>query len=116
MRTTPTRVTVPASWLALLLGTALGLLSFAASAALWRAGHPRVAGAAAEAVLLLSLATVAAVTLGAQPTRMRRARVPVGRPVPLAWWPVQHDPLPVLAACVGTPIAAGAGAAALLFR
>jgi hypothetical protein len=97
-------------------GVILGLCVFAASAALWRAGLHTIAGIAAEAVLLLALTCVAAITVLAQPTRMRRARVPISRPVPHQWWPPSRDPLPTIAACVGAPIAAGAGAAALLFH
>ena len=48
--------------------------------------------------------------------RQRRARVPVGRPMPRTWWPPADDPLPALAVCLGAPVAAGAIAAALLFR
>jgi hypothetical protein len=110
------RVSVPAGVLAVLCGLVAGLLTFAACAALWRAGQPHLAGLTAESILLLALVTTAAVTLLAQPARLRRARVPVGRPVPRAWWPAQHDPLPALAALVATPLAAGAGAAMLLFR
>jgi hypothetical protein len=110
------RVDVPARLLAVLCGAVLGLVVFAASAALWRAGMHAVAGLAAETILLLSLTCVAAITVLAQPTRMRRARVPISRAVPHQWWPPSTDPLPALAACMGAPIAAGAGAAALLFH
>jgi len=94
----------------------LGLLTFALTAALWRAGQPRVAYLTAEAVLLGAMAAVSAVVLLAQPARWRRARVPAGRPVPRAWWPPPYDPLPTLAVCVGTPLALGAGAALAVFR
>jgi hypothetical protein len=40
----------------------------------------------------------------------------VGRPLPRNWWPPADDPLPTLAVCMGTPVAVGAIAAALLFR
>jgi len=109
-------VTVPAAVLALLCGAVLGLLSFAASATLWRAGDHAAAGLAADAILLAALTGVAAVTLLAQPARQRRARVPVGRALPIAWWPTTADPLPGLALGVGAPLAAGAAAAAYLFR
>ena len=112
----PPRVSVPAGVLAALCGLVAGLLTFATCAALWRAGLPHLAGATAESILLLTLIMTAAVTLLAQPARLRRARVPVGRALPRAWWPTQGDPLPVLAACLATPLAAGAGAAMLLFR
>lgn len=110
------RVTLSLRGLALLCGAALGLLTFAAAAALWGAGQGHVAQLSSEAVLLLALATIAVVTLFSQPTRMRRARVPVARPLPHAWWPGPADQLPAIAACVGTPLAAGATAAMLLFR
>lgn len=109
------RVSVPAGVLAALCGLVAGLLTFAACAALWRAGESHVARITAETILLLTLATTAAVTLLAQPARLRRSRVPIGRALPPAWWPVQRDPLPALAACVASPLAAGAGAAMLLF-
>ena len=60
---------------AVVCGCVLGLVVFAASAALYRAGMHAVAGIAAESILLLALACVAAITVLAQPTRMRRARV-----------------------------------------
>ncbi|HEV7678211.1 MAG TPA: hypothetical protein VGQ42_06550 [Candidatus Dormibacteraeota bacterium] len=110
------RSAVPTPLQAGLLGALVGLLVLAATAALWQAGLHRVAGLGAEVILLLALTCVAAITVLAQPTRMRRARVPIGRAVPHQWWPPAHDPLPTLAACVGAPIAAGAGAAALLFH
>jgi hypothetical protein len=112
----PRRVAVSAPVLATLCGAVLGLAVFAASAALWRSGLHTVAGLGAEAVLLTALTCVAAIALLAQPTRMRRARVPISRAMPHAWWPPRDDPLPTLAACMGGPIAAGAGAAALLFH
>jgi len=112
----PRRVVVSTILLAGLCGLVLGLGVFAASAALWRSGLHQVAGVAAEAILLTVLTCVAAIALLAQPTRMRKARVPIGRAMPHSWWPPTDDPLPTLAACMGGPIAAGAGAAALLFH
>jgi hypothetical protein len=116
MTSPPRRVTVPASLLAGLCGVVLGLLTFGAAAAIWRSGHAHAATLFAESMLLTALALVAAVTLLAQPARQRRARVPVGRPLPRTWWPPADDPLPALAVCLGAPLAAGAVAAALLFR
>lgn len=110
------RVTVPSSLLCALCGAVLGLAVFAASGALWRAGQARVAGTLAESALLGGLLLVAAVVLLAQPARWRRARVPVGRALPLAWWPPASDPLPGLAAWFGAPLTVGAGAAVLVFR
>jgi hypothetical protein len=112
----PRRVAVSAPLLAALAGALLGLAVFVASAALWRAGLHEMAGLAGKVVLLTALTCVAAIALLAQPTRMRKARVPIGRAMPHAWWPPTDDPLPTLAACMGAPIAAGAGAAALLFH
>lgn len=114
----PPRVTVSASLLALLCGLALGALTFAGAAALWRAGQPRIAGGAAEAMLLAALVLVAAVSLLGEPASRRRARVPIGRALPPAWFGSARgtDPLPVLVACVGGPVAVGAVAAFLLFR
>lgn len=107
---------IPTAVVALACGLILGLLTFAAAAALWRTGHAGGARATADAVLLATLAITAGVTLLAQPRRLRRARVPAGRALPRVWWPPQHDPLPALAVCMGSPLAASAGAAALLFR
>jgi len=113
---TPRRVALPLPLLAALCGALIGLASFAVVAALWRVGATNLALLAAEAILLITLTGMATAILTAQPARIRRARVPVGRAVPHAWWPPQHDPVPVVAACVGTPIAAGVGAALWLFH
>ena len=116
MTTPPRRVSVPIRVLAGLCGAVVGLLTFATAAALWRAGHGEVATILSETTFITALASVAAVALLAQPARQRRTRVPVGRPLPRTWWPPADDPLPALAVCLGAPVAAGAIAAALLFR
>jgi hypothetical protein len=114
---TPRRVvTLSLPLLGALCGALLGLVAFALAAALWRMGATHLAALAAEAILLAALAGMAAAILSAQPTRIRRARVPIGRAVPHAWWPPQHDPVPLVAACIGAPIAAGAVAAMWLFH
>ena len=110
------RIAVPLPLLGALFGALVGLAAFAAAAALWRAGATHAAIDAAEAILLLTLTGMSAAILAAQPNRLRRARVPISRPVPHAWWPPQHDPVPLVAACVGAPIAVGAGAAIWLFH
>src|SRR3982074_2089654 len=46
------RVSVPAGVLAVLCGLVAGLLTFAACAALWRAGQNHLAGGTAESILL----------------------------------------------------------------
>ena len=112
----PQRVTVPLPLLGALCGALLGLLAFAVVAALWRVGATHLAMAAGQAILLVTLTGMAATVLGRQPNRIRRARVPIGRALPHAWWPPQHDPVPLVAACVGAPIAAGVGAAMWLFH
>ncbi|HSP65851.1 MAG TPA: hypothetical protein VLO10_06640 [Candidatus Deferrimicrobium sp.] len=109
-------MTVSLPLLAALCGTVLGLVAFALVAALWRIGADHAAMLAAEAILLITLTGMAAAIVTAQPNRIRRARVPVGRALPHAWWPPQHDPVPIVAACVGAPIAAGVGAAMWLFH
>ena len=116
MRPTPSRVTLPAQMVAVLCGAVAGLVTFAVAAALWRVGRPATASVFSEAVLVACLTALAAVTVFERPTRMRKARVPVGRPVPHAWWPVNEDPLPTLVVCAGAPVAAGATVAALLFH
>ena len=112
----PRRGTVPAPLIGGVLGTVLGLLAFAVLATLWRSGATHAAVLAAEATLLVALAGMAAAILSAEPTRLRRSRVPVGRALPRAWWPPQRDPVPIVAACIGTPIVVGAGAAIWLFH
>jgi hypothetical protein len=113
---TPRRVALSLPLLAALCGSLIGLAAFAAVAALWRVGAAHLALPAAEAILLITLTVMAAAILMAQPARIRRARVPIGRALPHAWWPPQHDPVPIVAACVGAPIAAGVGAAMWLFH
>jgi hypothetical protein len=113
---TPRRVALSLPLLAALCGALIGLAAFAVIAALWRVGAAHMAIPAAEAILLITLTGMATAILGAQPARIRRARVPIGRAVPHAWWPPQHDPVPLVAACVGAPIAAGVGAAMWLFH
>jgi TRAP-type C4-dicarboxylate transport system permease small subunit len=110
------RVALSLPLLGALCGALLGLAAFALIAALWRVGAAHLAVPAAEAIVLLTLTGMAGSILTAQPARIRRARVPIGRAVPHAWWPPQHDPVPLVAACVGTPIAAGVGAAIWLFH
>lgn len=112
----PRRATLPTPLVGALCGAVLGLLAFAVVATMWRLGAPHLAAATAEAILLLTLVGVAAAIVGGQPARLRRARVPVGRAVPHQWWPPQRDPVPIVAACVGAPLAAGVGAAVLLFH
>ena len=113
----PRRTQVSLPLLGALCGTMLGVAAFAVIAALWRSGATHVAAFAAEATLLLALTGMAAAILAAEPARIRRARVPIGRALPPRWWPPQNRPeLPFLAACIGTPIAAGAGAAMWLFH
>ncbi len=99
-----------------MLGAVLGLLTFAVSAWLWRTGLGRVADMTAEAALLAALVTMAAFATLGRPVRMGRARVPVGRVLPPAWWPRDTDTVPFLAAFAGAPVVVGAGAALLLFR
>ena len=113
---TPRRVALSLPLLAALCGALIGLAAFAVIAALWRVGAAHMSLPAAEAILLITLTGMATAILGAQPARIRRARVPIGRAVPHAWWPPQHDPVPLVAACVGAPIAAGVGAAMWLFH
>ncbi len=94
----------------------LGVVIFAIVAGLWRAGATHAAAFAAEAAFLVVLTGIAAVALLARPAKLRRARVPVSRALPRAWWPRDADTFPLLAACAGAPLVIGAGAAVLLFR
>ena len=102
--------------MSVLFGTSVAVLGFLACAALAHAGAVGAAALTAETMLLVALTGVSLTVLAAPHTRLRRARVPIGRAVPHAWWPPQHDPTPLLAACVGAPIAMSAGAAVLLFH
>ena len=110
------RLSVPAPALATICGVFLGLLTFAVAAWLYRTGSIHLATTAAEAALLVALACIAAFAVLPGPTRLRRARVPIGRVMPPAWWPRDNDSVSLLAACVGAPLIIGAGAAMLLFR
>lgn len=110
------RVPMPATAVATFCGVFLGLLTFAVAAWLSRTGAEHLAVIAAEAALLAALACTAGLALLDGPARMRRARVPIDRALPQAWWPRENDSVPLLAACVGAPLVVGAGAAILLFR
>jgi len=110
------RVSVPAPLLAMLGGAFLGVLTFAITAWLWRSGETHAAMLTSQAALLIALTCVAAFAVLGRPARMRRARVPIDRAVPQAWWPRDPDAVSLLAACAGAPIVIAAGAAVLLFR
>jgi hypothetical protein len=111
------RLSVPAPLVATTCGVLLGLLTFVVSAWLYRTGQMHIATTIASAALLASLASIAGAAVIDGPARMRRARVPIGRALPQAWWPRENDgSVPLLAACVGGPLVLGAGAAMLLFR
>lgn len=97
-------------------GAVLGLLTFMVTAWLWRHGATGAASITADAALLLALVCVAAFAVLDGPARLHKARVPVGRVLPPAWWPQDSETVPLLAACVGAPLVVGAGLAALLFR
>lgn len=97
-------------------GAALGLLTFLVTAWLWRQGNGHAASLMADSALLVALVCIAAFAVLDGPARLRRARVPIGRAMPPAWWPHDNDTVPLLAACVGMPLVIGAGLAALLFR
>ena len=107
---------LPAPVLAGVCGIALGLITFLVTAWLWRHGAAQAANLTAEAALLVALVCIAAFAVLDGPTRMRRARVPIGRVLPPSWWPQDSDTVPLLAACVGAPLVIGAGLAVLMFR
>ena len=102
--------------LAASFGAALGLLTFFVTAWLWRHGATGAASTTADAALLIALVCIAAFAVLDSPARLHRARVPIGRVMPPAWWPQDDETVPMLAACVGAPLVVGAGLAALLFR
>jgi hypothetical protein len=110
------RVSGPAPFVATLCGVFLGLLTFVVAAWLYRTGGMHVATTVASAALLVALASIAGAAALDGPARLRRARVPIGRVLPPSWWPRESDSVPLIAACVGTPLVIGAGAAMLLFR
>jgi len=99
-----------------LLGATLGLATFTIVALLWHAGATRAAAQTADYALFVSLFCLAITVVLGQPARRRRARVPINRAVPHQWWPRETDSMQMLAACVGAPLIAGAGAAMLLFH
>lgn len=98
-----------------LVGTLLGLVTFTLSGLLWHAGATAAAASTSGYAVLLALFCLAATVVFGQPTRRRRARVPLNRALPHQWWPREADPVPMIAA-VGGPLILGAGAALLLFR
>jgi hypothetical protein len=110
------KVSLPPPLIASMCGVVVGVLTLAMTAWLYRTGAVHAASQAAEAMLLAALVCVAAAVVGGGPARMRKARVPIGRALPPAWWPRDSDAMPLLAACAGAPIVIGAGAAVLLFR
>ena len=107
---------VPAPFLAAFFGIVLGLITFVITAWLWRHGATQAATLTAEAALLVALVCVAAFAVLDGPTRLHKARVPIGRVLPPSWWPQDNDTVPLLAACVGAPLVLGAGLAILIFR
>lgn len=97
-------------------GAFLGVLTFALTAWMWRVGATHAAMLTAQAALLVALTCIAAFAVIGRPARLRRARVPIDRALPQAWWPRDSDSMPLLAACAGAPLVIAAGAAVLLFR
>ena len=110
------RASIPAPLRAGLLGAFLGIVTFALSAWMWRAGAAHAAALTASAALLATLACVAVLAVLDGPARLRRARVPINRAMPQAWGPREGESVALLAACAGAPLVIGAGAAVLLFR
>lgn len=101
---------------AALVGVATAVAVLAVLALLQILGLTRAAGVTAQAIFLLSLAGAVITSVGSPPTRLRRARVPVSRQLPPAWWPPEPDAVPLLAACVAAPIAIGSAAAMWVLR
>jgi hypothetical protein len=110
------RASLPSPVVAAVCGVLLGVGIFVLVAGLWRAGATHAAALTADTTLMAALTGIAAVALLGRPARLRRARVPVSRALPRAWWPRDADAAPLLAACAGAPLVIGAGAAVLLFR
>ncbi|MGA8016854.1 MAG: hypothetical protein WCB85_13145 [Candidatus Dormiibacterota bacterium] len=111
-----TRLGLPATVVAFLAGSGLGLLTLTIAGLLWHAGATEAAATTADYAVLGGLACLAATVVLGQPARRRRARVPINRAVPHQWWPHDSDAVPMIAACLGAPLLAGAGVAMLLFR
>jgi hypothetical protein len=111
-----TRLGLPSALVAFLAGSVLGLATLTTAGLLWHAGATTAAAVTADYAVLGGLACLAATLVLGQPARRRRARVPVNRAVPHPWWPHETDAVPVIAACLGAPLLAGAGVAMLLFR
>jgi len=110
------KASVPPPVIAAFCGILLGAVTFLLAAWLWRHGAAQAATLTAEAALLAALACVSAFAVLDGPTRLHRARVPIGRVLPPAWWPRDDDTVPLLAACVGAPLIVAAGLAVIIFR
>jgi hypothetical protein len=110
------RAPLPAPLWAALCGGLLGVVTFLVTAWMWRAGATHVAMLTAQAALLVALTCIAAFAILDGPARLRRARVPIDRALPHAWWPRDTESMSLLAAIAGAPLVIGAGAAVLLFR
>ncbi|HKR99761.1 MAG TPA: hypothetical protein VJU79_09620, partial [Candidatus Dormibacteraeota bacterium] len=81
------RASLPSPIVAALCGVLLGVAIFAVVAGLWRAGATHAAAFTADASFLVVLTAIAAVAVLARPAKLRKARVPVSRALPRAWWP-----------------------------
>jgi len=110
------RASIPSPLAAAFLGVALGVAVFIVVAGLWRAGATNAAALTAETAFLAALTAIAGIAVLARPARLRRARVPISRALPRAWWPRDPETFPLLLACAGAPLVIGSGAAVLLFR
>jgi hypothetical protein len=111
-----TGIAVPAAVIGFLLGTLLGVVTFAVAGFLWHAGARGAAATASDYAVFTGLVCLAAGVAFSRPARRRRARVPINRALPPQWWPQESDSVPLIAACVSAPLIIGAGMALLLFR
>ena len=89
---------------------------FLGIALLWHGGEVRLAVTTAQSLFILSLAGLAAVMTFGRPAQLRRARVPIRRALPPAWWPREEDTAPMLALCAGAPVVLAVGMAVYLFH
>jgi hypothetical protein len=110
------RGSAPSPLVAAVCGVLLGVAVFVIVAGLWRAGATHAAAFTADATFMAALTALAGIAVLARPAKLRRARVPISRALPRAWWPRDVDTFPLIAACAGTPLVISAGAAVLLFR
>ena len=101
---------------AVAVGMVVAIVLFLLIAAMATLGGKHLAGEVAEFSLLATLLAIASVITLGRPVQMRKARVPIRRAMPPAWWPQETEETGLLALCLGGPIVVASAAGAFLFR